>query len=166
MVTDTAGRDSLLFPREFVADPEFARRIGSAFFRFSAWRPSRILVPVIAIGAVSVIAAVLGLPWYILTFGGAIGWMVGLALNWRRLRTRLKTSAPAGGMYAIGFRDDGVVLATPRSTTESDYRAYEELIAYSGFVFLRVRATKSYTLLPGELFTAESLQWMRERMYS
>ena len=165
-MTEPAGRSDLLFPREYVIDAGFADRVGTAFFRFSAWRPSRILIPVVAIAVVSVIAGAIGLPWYILTFGGLVGWMVGLFLNWRRLRAQLKKSAPAGGMFAIGFRDDAVVLATPRSTTDNDYRAYEELITYRGFVFLRVRATKSYTLLPGELFTPDSLQWMRDRMYA
>lgn len=164
-MTDSAAKSSdLLFARDYVVTDDYAARLGSTFFRFAAWRPARLLPPVLAIAAISVVAAYVGAPWYLLTFGGLVGWVIGLVINRRRISRRMAAIAQPGATYSIGFRERTLLVTTPRATSETDYRQYEELVTRGDFVFLRLRASRIYSLLPAQLFTPESLEWLRAKM--
>jgi P-type E1-E2 ATPase len=66
--------------------------------------------------------------------------------------------------YSIAFRDDGIGFRGPLAESLVKYAAYREAISREGFVLLRAKNSRLYSILPIELFPPAELAELRRRI--
>jgi hypothetical protein len=165
-VTDpaTTAPEPARFEGQYTIDSNYPSRLANAFFRHVSFKPARWLPSVVLTGALFAVGVWLGSYYWVIGFAGVIGFAMSIPIAIGRTRSRLEQIAPAGGQYAIAMRDESLTVHAPLGTSQVAYRAYESLGTGGGFVFLRQRASRIYTILPTELFTPESLEFLRAKI--
>lgn len=160
------------FERTLRIDPKFAGRMTSGTFRYVALVPGRIVrvaISSVAVatvfsftlhpaGATSIWVAVLGLlaipALYLLIF----------FISYFPARRQIGGRFPVGSEYSIAIGDDAMRLKDPLVTTEVSYQLYRSLRVSAKLVAFIPRRGSRPTLLPAELFTPESLEWLRSKL--
>jgi hypothetical protein len=175
-VTDAASTpaEPLRFYRSFTVGADFPSKLAAASFRYLLFNPAG-LVRVIAI-AVAFAAAV-----YITTVGtngqgyalglgltGLIGFLLLIAvvtgIGFLVERRRLRAQLPGGSEFAVGFRENTLLMRSPRDTAEVAFDKYQSFETSGDFVVLRQRSSRVLNFLPAECFTPESLAYLRDRI--
>jgi hypothetical protein len=88
----------------------------------------------------------------------------GILLSVRRLRRQFTATIPLNSTYTIWLRDSDLRLRGPLSESTVAYRAYESVETRGDFVLLKNRGSRVRVLLPAQLFTPESLAYLREKV--
>jgi hypothetical protein len=104
------------------------------------------------------------IPFWILLVVVVLLQLLGFAIVHGRQRRRFVATIPTGTILAIGFRDETMVNKASQGTSETSYKAYKSLHESGGFVFLRHRGVPLFSSMPAELFTPESLAWLRAKV--
>jgi hypothetical protein len=81
-----------------------------------------------------------------------------------RLANRLGRTAVAGAEYELTLTESTIAIRNPVSASTSIYRAFESATPFRGIVLLRVRGTNTRNILPGNLFTAESIAFLQSKV--
>lgn len=177
MKTDT---EPLRFEGKYVTDADYPRRLALAFLSFTLSKP-RTWLP---FGFTLVVAVVIGSEVrgfqstrmqsdWVASFAPFAVLLVVLAFlalafgMWRtyvRNRRRFTASIPAGSLLTIGFRDTTIASKGPQGNSEVNYSVYQSVEARGNFVFLRQRGIRLYGALPAEMFSTESLAWLRSKI--
>lgn len=153
----------------YVADAGFAGRVARASILFVFTRPRSIFVLVVMVlvfgigGAVfadgaRLIGAVLG------TTLGLLAVALTLFLTYRRIHRRSDPTTAAGAVFGSSFHDSTLSLTTPLATSEIAYAAYDRIQFRDGLAFLRVRASKTFAVLPQELFPDSEREAVRAKI--
>ncbi|MCW2493662.1 MAG: hypothetical protein QOH56_3616 [Pseudonocardiales bacterium] len=79
----------------------------------------------------------------------------------RRLRRECAAIATTGGTFETGFGPTSLVIKTPLSESTMDYTDFDSVDVRRGFVILKHRGTRVYSVLPIGLFPAEDLDRIR-----
>jgi hypothetical protein len=171
-VTDPvpAAAEPLRFEHSFTTGPDYPSKVTRAVFRYLLLTRRRLVLPIIilvVVALVGVTQSVSGTPsifvpvflvvyvvFYVLIYG------VGFATTVRRTRARI----PAGSVFSVGFRSETLAVRSPQVSSEVAYSYYRAAERRGAFVLLRQRATRASSLLPGELFTDESLAYLQSRI--
>jgi hypothetical protein len=162
----------LRFERTVEIDPQFAGRVTAGTLRYLLLTPSR-LIRIIALSLV--IAAVITLAAH--TDGAvAVGvfdlglfvipavYFLIFALTLSRAKKQLDDRLPVGSLYSLAMSEDTMVLKDALVTTEVSYQLYKSLQASKSLVVLNPRRGRRPTILPRELFAADSLTWLAARL--
>jgi hypothetical protein len=175
-VTDAPSTEPepLRFYRSFTVGPDFPSNLARASFRYLLLSPAglgRVLIiaAVLAVAAYLTFArskdAALALPISLLGFVGLVVLMgiataVGFVVERRRFRDRI----PAGSEFAVGFRENTILMRSPMDTAEVAFDKYQSFETTGDFVVLRQRSSRILNFLPAECFTPESLGYLREKI--
>jgi hypothetical protein len=175
-VTDPAlpPAEALRFYRSYTVGPDFPAKLAATSFRYLLVSPVG-LVRVLAIAAALAVAAYItlvqsgdqahALPYSLLGFAALVVLMavvtaIGFAVELRRFRERI----PAGSEFAVGFREDTILMRSPMDTAEVPFTKYQAFETAGDFVVLRQRTSRVLNFLPAECFTPESLAYLREKI--
>ncbi len=176
MTDETTPTDQLRFERTYTTDVDYVGRLVKSFAAYNYSQPSTLvrIALLLVLGTGVSISASLSEgpgPAYLVPTTAVvvfalilIGVLIGFRLNVGRLRKQLAATVPVNSNYAIGFRRDTMMVRGPLSNVEVSYRAYESVATRGDFVFLKNRGARVRTLLPGQLFTPESLAYLREKI--
>ena len=175
-MTDEASpsAEPLRYYRSFTVGEDFPSQLAVASFRYLLFNPVG-LIRVIAI-AVAFAAAV-----YITTVGtngqsyalslglaGLFGFLLLIAIvtsiGFLVERRRLRRQIPGGSEFAVGFRENTLLMRSPMDTAEVAYAKYQTFETSGDFVVLRQRQSRILNFLPAECFTPESLDYLREKI--
>jgi hypothetical protein len=175
-VTDPAPAtpEPLRFYRSFTVGPEFPSKLAAASFRYLIFSPVglvRVIAVAVAFAAAAYISTVQSNgPAYAFAIAGfglvgfavliALGTVIGFVVERRRLRDRI----PAGSEFAVGFRENTILMRSPMDTAEVEYTRYQAFEEVGDFVLLRQRSSRVLNFLPGECFTPESVAYLREKI--
>jgi hypothetical protein len=153
-VTDAPSTEPepLRFYRSFTVGPDFPSNLARASFRYLLLSPA-------GLGRVLIIAAVLAVAAYLVVLMG-IATAVGFVVERRRFRDRI----PAGSEFAVGFRENTILMRSPMDTAEVAFDKYQSFETTGDFVVLRQRSSRILNFLPAECFTPESLGYLREKI--
>jgi hypothetical protein len=174
-MSDTAAAPvdgAVLFTRSVIVDVGFAGRMTRATFRTVLVTP-RLIVTVIALvvvlaslaatylspdplpgsGVLLLIAAVLAI-LYPLIF------IIGFFQGRKQLRDRL----PVGSEYSMAMTESSISLRDPLASVSLSYALYKAVRIHKDVIALVPRKGSRPTIIPGELFTEESLRWLRVRI--
>jgi hypothetical protein len=139
-----------LYSASFTSEAGFPQRMARAFFRFSMTRPRTIVVYVLLLVVITALGFVTSsrtpgvIPvLVILVFAITIG------LSYRSLITRFRRTSPAGSHYALQLGET-MMVAT--------------MFTITGFVILKHRNTRLFSIYPAQLFTPESLAFLRSKI--
>ena len=175
-MTDPAPTEpeAMRFYRSFTVGDDFPSQLATASFRYLLLNPAG-LVRVLAI-AVAFAAAV-----YITTVGkngqsyalslglaGLLGFLVLIAIvtsiGFLVERRRLRAQIPGGSEFAVGFRENTLLMRSPRDTAEVAFDKYQSFETSGDFVVLRQRQSRILNFLPAGCFTPESLAYLRDKI--
>ncbi len=150
------------YEREFIAGPDYARRVTRALVRQSFTRPAFVTYVV-----------VVGIAWVVVTLGGLAvligggGWLplaIAAAVpvlfvvfrfwNVRTVLVRARVFAFEGARYAVRVGDHSMKLLAPFSTGDVEYAAFDGVFLRNDVVMLKYRKAQLYTMLPAELFAS------------
>jgi hypothetical protein len=174
-VTDPAPpSEPLRFYRSFTVGPDFATKLASTSFRHVLMSPAGIVrVAVVALAfAVSAYVATVNSngPAYALSLAGialvvyagliAVATLVVSRIERHRMRQRI----PAGTEFAVGFRENTILMRSPMDTAEVEYSRYQSWQQVQDFVMLQQQQSRILNFLPAECFTPESLAYLREKL--
>jgi hypothetical protein len=175
-VTDPAPTEPepLRFYRSVTVGPDFPSKLTAASFRYLLLSPVG-FVRILAVAIVFAIAVYYttvqknGQAYALTTAGiGLIGLIIlmavvaaiGFAIERRRMAGRV----PAGSEFAVGFRQNTILMRSPMDTAEVEFSKYLSFEQSGGFVILRQRSSRILNFLPAECFTPESLAYLRARI--
>jgi hypothetical protein len=175
-VTDPAPAtpEPLRFYRSFTVGQDFPDKLARASFRYLLLNPIgliRVIAVAVALAAAAYITSLKSNgPGYALTIGvvGVIGLLavvaivsvIGFTLERRRMRRQI----PGGSEFAVGFRENTLLMQSPMDTAEVAYDKYQSFETTGDFVVLRQRQSRILNFLPVECFTPESLAYLREKI--
>ncbi len=154
----------LRFQREYTVENNYAGRAARAFFRYVAFRFSRWGPAVLLILALFALAFVRGGHWWIYAPVGAFGALVSIPAFILRATLRIRRIAPDGTTFRLGFTEGALLLHLPSAAQQTPLSAYERVRVGGDFVFMKKRGSNANTILPAELFTEESLAWLRSKI--
>ena len=160
------------FSSSYVTDDQFARKVTSATLRILFLRPAR-LIPLIVVVVcfLFVLLSSLALP----SSGGDISPLVlitvvlvlviGLnVLAFRRITRRVAQRLPSGSMYTLELLGDRMIVGQPLAKSELSYKLFRSIAREGEWVRFVQRIARTTTLLPFELFTPESFDWLAARI--
>ena len=175
-MTDPASNapEPLRFYRSFTVGPDFPSTLAAASFRFILFSPIglvRVVVVAVAFAASAYISTVrsngqgyalalagFGFVGFAVIIAAATG--IGFLVERRRLRARI----PAGSEFAVGFRENTILMRSPMDTAEVEFTKYQSFQEVGDFVLLRQRSSRILNFLPAECFTPESLAYLRDKI--
>ena len=160
------------FTRTITIDPQFAHRNAMAGIRFILLSPNALWTMTMSSLVLSVGLVVLFRPSGTVLPVLFISALLALPVLWaiaavRGYRRGLKFSAirtPVGSTYTLTLTDEFVRVQDSMVTIEFSYRLYKSLSTTKTLVVLHERAGRGQTLLPREIFTPESLNWLARRL--
>lgn len=175
-MTDPTPTDQepLRFYRSFTVGPDFADKLASTSFRHVLRSPTGI-VRVAAVALAFVVsfyvttvnsngqAYALGIAGIALVVYAALIAVAGVVVS-RIERGRMRERIPAGTEFAVGFREESILMRSPMDTAEVPFSQYQSFEEVGDFVLLRQRSSRILNFLPAECFTAESLAYLREKI--
>jgi hypothetical protein len=91
-------------------------------------------------------------------------WAIAAVRGYRRGLRVSAVRTPVGSTYTLTLTDDFLRLQDSMVALELSYRLYKSLSTTKGLVVLHERARRGQTLLPGEIFTPESADWLARRL--
>jgi hypothetical protein len=157
---------SAKFEASFTADAGYPSRLAPAFFRHISFKPSRWVPWILVAVFLFVIGVVMGNNVWIIGLAVPIAIGVTVPLTISRMRRRFARNLPPGSTIALSLDDDAISLKFPLGSGDTRYAAFQSVLVAGGFVFLRHRASKFYSCLPGELFTPDALNFLRDKIAS
>jgi hypothetical protein len=167
-----ADSDSILFRRSITIDSKFASRMTIAAFRhllFTPGRSARLMVPAVALGVFIALgvnahgAAIVGVFLLGLLAIPAL-WVLVFLIAYFPARRQLSDRLPLGSEYSIVMSNNSMSLKDSMVATDVSYELYKSLRVSKDFVSLMPKRGRRPTLVPRELFTAESLAWLASRL--
>jgi len=94
----------------------------------------------------------------------AAGYAVIFFILHRRARKQIRESFPVGSEYSIAMGEESMRLTDAFVTIDLSYRLYRSIRCSAHAVALLPRQGRRPTVLPVELFTPESLAWLKSRL--
>lgn len=172
--------EPLQFERQYVTDADYPKRLSKAFVSLALSKPRAWMSLALTV-LVAILIVVEGATFHgansdggllatdfliavILVVLSTLALAFGVWRTYARNRRRFAASIPTGSLIAIGFRDETVASRGPQGHGEVNYSVYQSVDRRGDFVFLRQRGMRSYGALPAELFTPESLAWLRSKV--
>ena len=160
------------FSSSYVTDDQFARRVTAATLRRLFLRPA-MLIPlaillicylVLAIGAATTPGSA-GTPAPLIVLLFVLVLLVGLNfLTFRRITRRVAQRLPSGSMYTLELLGDRMIVGQPLAKSELSYKLFRSIEREGEWVRFVQRIARTTTLLPFELFTPESFDWLAARI--
>lgn len=164
-MTDFTSLDRpVRFEGQFHVGPDYARRAARGFFTFSLTRPRSWISLVLLVVGLALITLPSGANAWIVLVAAVVAAVVTLLIQRSRMLKRFEVIAPTGSEYSIELFDDVLNLSSPLGSSQTLYVAYEAISSRSDLVFLKQRTARIYLVLPVELFTPESLAYLREKI--
>ncbi|GIG21347.1 hypothetical protein Cch01nite_20710 [Cellulomonas chitinilytica] len=150
-------------------DAGYSRRLARAAYVELSLRTQVAAVALVAVvaGGVALLLASDGVPT------GAVVAMAVLPLlapcgvfagSYVRLRRRLVQQVPAGWTYRARLGESTLRCEAPLSTWELEYSVFGPVRVRGEVVFVRVRGTRFFQMLPGALFPGPALDDLRRRI--
>jgi hypothetical protein len=171
-VTDVpeAEVEPVLYHGRFVFGEDYPSSAANAFMLFQLRRPLvwiQIGLPLVLIPVLS--TALDKYPWSLqAAFGVDLLIIVANLISWmtkrQNLTNQFKNSAAAGTSRELSMTESTLNLQTDDSSSRTPYRQYESADTNGDFVFLRVRGSSIRSILPRQLFTDESLAFLRSKV--
>lgn len=172
--SEPAAPEALRFYRSFTVGPDFADKLASTSFRHVLLSPTG-LIRVAAVGLAFVAAAYIttahssgqaaalgiagiGLAVYVVLM--AIAALAGSRYERNRMRVRV----PAGTEFAVGFRENTILMRSPMDTAEVEFTKYQSWQRVGDFVMLKRQSSRVLNFLPAECFTDESIALITEKI--
>ena len=149
---------------DYTVGSEYPRQGAREFFLAAALKPARLIPPVLIIAAAVALGLAVGGIWWLVAFGGVVGFIISIPVAIRRTRKRFEVIVAAGGHFAVKLEGDSLTVTTPLATSQVSYYVYESVSERGSIVLLKQRASRIYTVLPAQLFTPESLDWLRRKI--
>jgi hypothetical protein len=170
MVTNVPEAESVLYQGAFVSGEGYARHAANAFMAFQLGRPLvwvQIALPLILIPLLS--TALGSHPFSLpIALGVDVVIIVANVISWvtrrRRLIYQLSNSAIAGARRELSMTESTISIQTGDALAQSPYRQFESAETHGDFVFIRVRGSSIRSIVPRELFTEESLAFLRAKI--
>jgi hypothetical protein len=169
-LTHVPGADPIFYHARFVVPDGYPRAAADAFMRFQLRRPQVWIQVVLLLVVVPVLVIEIDHSQFnfLIAIGLDVAIIVGTVVSWVTRRQNLigrlgRTGAP-GTTRELSLAGSTVSMRTADSFAESPYRSYESADSFGGFVFLRLRGTSSRSILPRELFTDDSLAFLRSKI--
>ena len=171
-MTDPAPTEPepLRFYRSVTVGSDFPSQLTAASFRYLLLSPVG-FVRILAVAIVFAIAVYYttvqknGQAHALTTAGlGLIGLVVLMAvvaaIGFAVERRRMAGRVPPGSEFAVGFRENTILMRSPMDTAEVQFSKYLSFEESGGFVILRQRSSRILNFLPAECFTPESLAYL------
>jgi hypothetical protein len=168
----TSAADSVRFQRTLTVDPKYAGRMTAATFRYVLLTPGRIvriafpslvLAVFVSLGVDAGGVATVGIFILALLALPALYALVFL-IAYFPARKQIGERMPVGSEYSIVMSDESMRLEDPMVATDISYQLYKSLRTSNHVVALIPRRGRRPTIVPRELFTAESLAWLASRL--
>ena len=161
--------EPLRYELSFTTGPDYATRFTRAYYRYLFSRPRR-FVPLLLILVIFLLvfglAAARNLHFGSLLLPGV--WLVFFVVLYGVLYfvsvRQVGRRVPPGSVFGLGFRSDTMVIRSPQVTSEVAYSLYKSCERRGRFVVLRQRISRVVSLLPAELFTDESFEFLRSKI--
>jgi len=148
----------------------YARHAASAFMVFQLRRPLvwiQIGFPLIVVPLISTsfnknrfsfsVAVVLDV---VILVADVISWV----RRRQKLINQLSNSGVAGTKRELSMTESTISIRTGDALGQTPYRHFDSAEAHGDFVFIRVRGSSVRSIVPRELFTDESLAFLRSRI--
>ncbi len=164
--------DTVLFKHTLLVDAQFAGRMTRASFRAILLTPARVITYAAIVLLFSIIGATsLGSDSASSSFPGlaimgalsalyVLIFVIAYFQSLRQLRQRL----PMGSEYAMALSDSALTLKDPLATVSLSFALYKSIRVYKDVVALIPRRGSRPTIVPREMFTDESLTWLKVRI--
>lgn len=161
------------FERVITIDSKFADRLTAATFRYLLLTPSRMIRAAILSAFVAVIVSQAADPGGLATVGLFIAalpllpivYSLIFLIAFRAARKQIRARLPAGSQYSITMSEGSMRMQDSLVINEVSYRLYKSVHANKYVVGIQTaRGRIPSAVLPRELFTPESLAWLRERV--
>lgn len=162
--------EAVLYHGDFVAPDGYASRAANSFMAFQLRRPLvwiQIGLPLIFIPVISL--AFDKYPYSVpIALGVDVFLVVGNVVSWitrrQNLTNQLTKSAEPGAAREISMTESTISIRTGDAFGQNPYRHFESAETYGDFVFIRVRGSSIRMIVPRELFTDESLAFLRSKV--
>jgi len=160
------------FERTMEIDSQFARRVTAGSLRYVLLTPNRLIRIAVLSLVISLAVTVTARPEGFAVAGVfVLGFLVMpvvyflvFALAFPRARKQVDDRLPVGSHYSMALGEDTMVLKDGFATTEVSYRLFKSVWASKSLVVLHPRHGRRTTILPRELFGADSLAWLTSRL--
>jgi hypothetical protein len=169
-VTGVSNDEPVLFSSTAVAGEDYSQRAAHAFMLFQLRRPLvwiQIVLPLIVI-------PVLVIPFEPNPYSAPIAFGVDAfvlivnAISWytrrQSLANRLRMTAPPGTTRELAMTESTISVRIGDALSQAPYAYYESAESFRDFVFIRVRGSSIRSIVPRELFTDESLAFLRTKL--
>jgi len=160
------------FERSFTIYPEFAGRMTVSVFRCLLSTPRHIVTMIVPAVFVPVIVAlghrlggIAAVGQFVLVLVAAAAvYATILLISYFPARNQIRERLPVRSEYSIALSEDSMRLKDASITIDISYHLYKSLRGSAKVVVLVPRLGRRPTVLPVELFTPESLAWLRSRL--
>jgi hypothetical protein len=174
-MTETAPQASgqiVRFERSMTIDARFAGRTTVATLRYVLLRPGSILRLALTSFIVAVLITLSVHPGGIVGFGVYVVGVVAFPALYVLIffiagliaRKQIRERLPIGSEYSLTLSDDSMRLKDQFVAADVSYKLYKSVRATKDLVALNPRRGRRPTLIPRELFTAESLAWLESKV--